>query len=227
MGYVDKWQKAINQSELPHNARHVALVCGFQADWQTHHVMISDEIIAHLTGLSREQVRKRDRPLLVKEGWLKLLYRGGSISGGKRFASRYQLTYPKHRGQQNTGQKSGSQVVPGGSRNRSPMVLTGVTQTNDRGHTDPPSPWIPAAPVGAAAGAAAASGTSLAVMSTPEGRFVEAWDQSGWQELTETTASRFATEAGTTLDKLFDRGLVTKFNTKVRLLDTIADEYRS
>ena len=58
------------------------------------------------------------------------------------------------------------------------------------------------------------------------GRFIEAWDESGYSELTKATVKAMARKSGVTVADLFELGVVAEFNSMLRLCQDVADEYR-
>jgi DNA-binding transcriptional ArsR family regulator len=163
---------------------------------------VSTYRISEITGLDRSNVRRALRAL---EGLgLIEVQRGGSDSGRRRELSVIGFG-PGALGPPVV-------VVPGGSDR-------GLCRPQTGGHVDP-RPGVPAPPSinshkghgGTPSPPAGAGGARSA-----QDRFADAFRSTGFHEVTESTATRLAKEAGTTLDKLVDEGAVSSLNSMFRM----------
>lgn len=127
------------------------------------------------------------------------------------------------------GQKQLTLIGFGPGSLRTPVP--GSISTKDRGLFRPktgvsrnPHQSLPGLPGGAgtARPSAGASGARAERLT----RFVEAWDLSEHELLTESTVERMAKESGIAVDELFEVGLVSTYNSMIRLDNAAAARYR-
>ena len=92
--FVVQWRKALYDSGLPATVRSVGFVMSDYADTRTgKNAFPSAQRLAHDTGLSQRRVYDY-RLALVAAGFAVEVSKGGSVRGGRRSNSRFELTMP-------------------------------------------------------------------------------------------------------------------------------------
>lgn len=142
------WRSAIAESDLPATTRHVLLTLSCYMNERGGSAYPGAARLAHDSGLHPDTVRDHLKRA-VGLGWIKVLRRGGSNSGGQRLATEYSASVPGVVNPQSDATGGPERVDWGSSSARpgvqDPPISSVITPENSRGaplfSTDhPPDP---------------------------------------------------------------------------------------